>query len=138
MDTQPKPAYSVIIEADNPLIAKVSLRLEDKRAAPIRLISRAESLGTTSQVKNVTCKDEIIYPDEKLIWSIPANCSIVSWRIEFDEPEPSSVQPSQQRSLYMASEWWLISAPTSLLRIESHSSDIPMYRGATIWYEALF
>ena len=126
IDTQLQPAYSVIIEADNPLIAKVSLRLKDKRAAPIRLMSRAESLGTTSQVKNVTCQDEIIYPDEMLIWSIPTNCSIVSWRIEFDEPEPSSVQPSQQRSLYMASEWWVISAPTSLLRIESHSSDIPV------------
>jgi len=126
VDSQPLPAYSVIIEADNPHIAKVSLRLQDNRAAPIQLVSRAESLGTTSQVKNVTCQDEVIIPDEKLIWSIPTKCSIVTWRVEFEEPELSSVQPSQQRSLYMASGWWLISAPTSLLRIESRSSDIPV------------
>ncbi len=125
VDTQ-QPAYSVIIEADNPLIAKVSLTLEEDRSAPVQLVSRAESLGTISQIKDVICQDQIITPDENLTWSIPPQCSMVRWDVEFDAPKPSSVQPSQQRSLYMRSGWWLLSAPTSLLRIESHSRDIPV------------
>lgn len=46
-------SYFVSIDDNNPYSAQVSLTLENNGETPTRLISRAQSLGTTSQIKDV-------------------------------------------------------------------------------------
>ncbi len=120
-DTSSPSTYSVVIDAVDPSVAAVTLKLEPNRALPVNLISRAEKLGAISQVENVRCNNQKIERNADSVWPVPIDCSTVNWNIRFDSANISSVRPSEQRSLYMRSGWWVLSAPTSILRMQSES-----------------
>lgn len=121
-----KEKYAVQFNNDNPSTALVSVYLKPNRTGHINLMSRAESLGIKSQVFDVQCNEKAI---KKTLdqWSVPPNCSRVKWKVQLDKIEDTmNVRPSEQRSLYMPSGWWVFSGATSLLRVQSETADIPL------------
>lgn len=119
--------YAVEFNKDTPNTAIVSLDLKPNPVGTVKLISRAESLGTNSQVFDVQCNEREIEKTAEQQWFVPPDCSQVTWKVRFDQiREAENVQPSQQRSLYMPSDWWVLSGATSLLRVQSETSDTPI------------
>lgn len=118
--------YSVFMSADNPKIATVSLNFERATNSPSTLISRAESLGVKSQVYDIMCNQVKLEMRPDFKWLIPPQCSTVTWVIRFDDGQLMPVQPSQQRSLSMSTGWWVLSGPSSLLRLETALPETPI------------
>ena len=122
-----KESYIVQFNEDAPYMALVSLDLKPNQTGLLNLISRAESLGTKSQVFDVQCNEKVIRKTLKH-WPVPTNCTQVKWKVRLDKIEDAkNVRPSEQRSLYMPSGWWVLSGATSLLRVQSETEDIPIH-----------
>lgn len=111
-----KPLYQIAYNPQVPSIVNVRLALPGT-VLPTRLLSRAETLQTRSQVGEVRCGDTVIERSQAS-WNLPTDCSEVFWTVDLDRTDFGSVQPSAQRSLVTPAGWVLLSGSTSLLRVE--------------------
>lgn len=110
--------YQVHLDADNTLIAEVVLDLPPSTGNPRTLTLRGVAMGLKQQVSDVRGDDKLLENPKAGTWIAPADCKTVRWKIHFQSSFAGPVIASQQRNVYFRNgRWWLISEPSSLLRI---------------------
>jgi hypothetical protein len=110
--------YTVHVDPDNPqrLLARLDLSSHDgtDRTAHVRGLN----FGLVSQVADPSCDEVSLLATGDGQWAIPDDCCMLSWFIDMEPTAPNGVDTSLQRSLvFSGGDWWLLSEPTSLLRI---------------------
>lgn len=80
--------------------------------------------GLTSQLVAPHCEKQSLVSPKPGEWVLPAGCRQVNWGIYVQLGVNGSVDPSEQKSVYFQDEkWWLLSEPTSLLRLDGDGED---------------
>lgn len=116
--------YEIIFDRNTPNIAHVQLNFTDNSTSERTLYLRGDTMGVPSQVSEVTCAGSEILQNNDLTWLVPVACSTVNWTIIFSTQASISYQPSQQQSLFSQPSWWLVSGPSSILRISGNDIDV--------------
>lgn len=115
--------YEIIIDGQTPSIAHATLNLTNSKTPLQTLYLRGDMMGVSSQISNVECEGDELVQNTDMTWVLPATCGAVNWTITFSTQAPSSYQPSGQQSLFVRPDWWLVSGPSSLLRISGNDED---------------
>ena len=115
--------YEIIIDGQAPSIAHATLNLTNSTPSLQTLYLRGDMMGVLSQISNVGCDGIELVQNNDLTWVVPSTCRAVNWTITFSTQAPSSYQPSGQQSLFTRPDWWLVSGPSSLLRISGNDED---------------
>lgn len=117
-------AYSVRLDPDNPRSLSARLDLSRHTTPDRTVFVRGTSFGLASQVAAPTCDGLELRETSEGEWSVPDRCSELAWLIEVDDATPNGVDSSLQKSLYFSdTRWWLLSEPTSLLRLSGNEGD---------------
>ena len=116
------PHYDIRIDGAAPGTARVSLTLPPfDPLDPIipKLVSRGDRSGITSQIHNVECNGTPLTESGKGQWNLPSKCRTVHWTVDLQDVAPDGANVSEQQSLHLKTpkDWWLISGPSSLLRL---------------------
>lgn len=115
--------YSVTFNTDNPFLGHASLKLSELSDSSATVSLRGVDFGLESQIEDPRCGDIKLELIEEGKWHLPENCNELEWMIRFTEGIPNSVDVSRQESIYFPDQgWWLLSEPTSLLRIDDMDS----------------
>jgi hypothetical protein len=110
--------YAVRIDPENPQRLLASLILSGNRGTERSAYVRGQNFGLASQVVDPDCDGVGLVESGDGQWPVPEDCQLLSWVIELDQAVANGVDTSMQRSLVFAEPaWWLLSEPTSLLRI---------------------
>ena len=116
--------YDITFYSKTPHIGHATLRLPNTQNSDRTLYLRGNMMGVPSQLSDVSCGGHEIAQNEDLTWSVPDTCHTVSWTINLSTQDTSSFQPSQQQSLFTDPNWWLISGPSSILRLSGEDTEI--------------
>ena len=116
--------YNITFYTKTPHIGHATLRLPNTQNSDRTLYLRGNMMDVPSQLSDVACGGHEIAQNEDLTWSVPDTCHTVSWTINLSTQDTSSFQPSQQQSLFTDPNWWLISGPSSILRLSGEDTEI--------------
>ena len=116
--------YDITFYTKTPHIGHATFRLPNTQNSDRTLYLRGNMMGVPSQLSDVSCGGHEIAQNEDLTWSVPDTCHTVSWTINLSTQDTSSFQPSQQQSLFTDPNWWLISGPSSILRLSGEDTEI--------------
>jgi hypothetical protein len=110
--------YAVRIDPENPQRLLASLVLVGDGGMERTAFVRGQNFGLESQIVDPRCDGFGLVEASDGQWLVPGDCQLLSWAIELDQAVANGVDTSLQRSLVFAEPaWWLLSEPTSLLRI---------------------
>jgi hypothetical protein len=111
--------YALRVDPKQPSTAFASLDLATSRGTERTLVLRGIDWGLTSQVTEPRCGAEPLRVAGPAAWSVPPDCTSASWTVRFIDAEPGKVDASAQESVHLpGGSWWLLSDPTSLLRLQ--------------------
>lgn len=111
--------YSVTVDPRHPLLATATLELPPSKGSGRALVLRGVEWGLTAQVSNPRCGTQALKKSGPAEWTVPPDCMKASWTVDFVAAQPGKIDASEQKSLYFPSaRWWLLSEPTSLLRLQ--------------------
>jgi hypothetical protein len=112
--------YLLTVRPGQPAIAEVALDLPFPRdGTEVRLWPRASDMGLQHQIEDVRCDRHALPQKPEGKWTAGPSCRRVTWKLRFLRAQDLSVIVSAQASLYFKGpDWWLVSEPTSLLRVE--------------------
>ena len=110
--------YKVAVDPSRPYELAASLEFSAPAPQLRKLVVRGIAWGLESQVSAPRCGLAPLAPDGNSAWTVPATCREVSWTIVPTKVSDGTVDVSKQASLYFEQGWWLVSEPTSLLRVE--------------------
>lgn len=114
--------YVVVAGAKRPRDVKVTFTVPPSNGASRKLVLRGEQWGLRSQVVSPRCGSVSLSRSAPNEWVLPANCTHVNWKVSFQLAAPRTVDVSIQASVFFKPRgWWLLSEPTSLLRIKDDS-----------------
>lgn len=136
-DTKPEPGLPGTAEA-----VAADYRIRFDPASPLRLVgeldlrgfkgvgrsaqARGPSIGIASQIRAPKCDGSPLTgnpPDGA--WSIPDDCQLLSWDIEVANVPAEGLDASRQQTVYFPQgNWWLLSEPSSLLRVAGVGEDL--------------
>lgn len=117
--------YLVRIDPNEPLRlqGELNLRPGTGRTAQVRGIN----FGLASQVRTPRCDGEPLTgesPDGP--WALPDDCTKLAWDIEVATAPATGLDASRQLTTYFPEgAWWLLSEPSSLLRVTGTAEDAP-------------
>ena len=116
------PHYDIRINPAAPNTARVSLTLPpvDPLDPTIpKLVSRGERLGIKPQIHDVRCNGMPLAQSGKGEWTLPPKCKTAHWTVDIRDVPPDGINVAKQQSLHLKTpkDWWLISGPSSLLRL---------------------
>lgn len=116
--------YTVFVDPDHPRNIEAALRVVGlAQDVPHKLVVRGAAWGLASQVVEPRCNGRLLAAVGDATWSLPGNCNEVRWRIEAREVMDGETDVSQQATIAFAGRrLWLISEPTSLLRVEGDTA----------------
>jgi hypothetical protein len=115
----PAADYIVQIDARAPLHMHAQLDIDASVGRERVAQVRGTQFGLRSQVASPRCGEEALEAVDEGQWRVPPTCRRLQWTIVVDAASPSAVDASGQRTLHFADRgWWLLSEPTSLLRID--------------------
>ncbi len=120
--------YEIRLAGKAPNIAHATLHLTDNAISERTLYLRGNMMGVPSQISEVMCDENELVQNENLTWSVPSECRAANWTITFATHTTSPYQPSQQQSLFTQPNWWLVSGPSSILRLSGSDKDIKTIR----------
>lgn len=110
--------YEIAPSQTHPNRIQFTLHLsKDSSRKKLRLFSRAGQMGLKSQVEMVKCNGVEMVDARNGFWELPMGCLKASWYVRAIDFDPSVSTPSDQQTLAMG-DWWLVSGPSSLLRVE--------------------
>ena len=111
--------YNITVDPKRPATATASLDLTSSQGTERTLAVRGIEWGLTSQVSDPRCGTRPLASASPAVWKVPPDCTKVSWTVRFVTAQPGKVDASEQKSLYFSrARWWLLSEPTSLLRLQ--------------------
>ncbi len=117
-------SYRVRLDPDNPRRLAARLDLSGQNASDRTAFVRGIGFGLSSQVTSPACDGTALAETAPGQWKVPEQCSDLSWSIEVEDATANEVDSSRQTSLYFPSTgWWLLSEPTSLLRLDDTDDD---------------
>jgi hypothetical protein len=126
--------YTVTVAAERPLLLDASLDLDEFAGSGRTAHVQGTNFGLVPQVGDVRCDGQPVEQDGQGHWPLPDLCRQLEWTIAVREAEPMGVDASAQASLYFPEPgWWLLSEPTSLLRV----SAAPAGRGLAVQFTGL-
>ncbi len=73
-------------------------------------------MNVASQVRDVACDGQKLVEVNLGAWSLPSDCTEVTWHVDAAKFGPSDLGPADQQTLVMDG-WWLLSGPSSILRL---------------------
>lgn len=110
--------YEIAPSQTHPNRIELTLHVDKEHSTKkLRLFSRAEQMGLQSQVEKVTCNGVEMVDARNGFWELPMGCLKASWHVRAIDFDPSVSTPSDQQTLAMG-DWWLVSGPSSLLRVK--------------------
>lgn len=117
------PHYDIRIDAQAPNTARVTLTLphfDPLDPAVPRLISTGEQTGTHLQLHDIRCDGKPLKTSGRGQWDLPLTCKTASWTMDFKAVGPEGIVASKRQSLHLKTpkDWWIISGPSSLLRLQ--------------------
>lgn len=111
--------YTITVDPKRPTTAAASLDLTNSRGTERTLVVRGVDWGLTSQVTEPRCGTQPLAAAGQAMWKVPPDCTKASWTVRFVTAQPGKVDASEQKSVYFPrGPWWLLSDPTSLLRLQ--------------------
>lgn len=111
--------YTITVDPKRPSTASASLDLTTSRGTERTLIVRGVDWGLRSQVTDPRCGTQPLATAGPAMWKVPPDCTKASWTVRFVTAQPGQVEASEQKSVYFPTgPWWLLSDPTSLLRLQ--------------------
>ncbi|AMC33198.1 hypothetical protein [Janthinobacterium sp. B9-8] len=116
--------YQITVSPANPMQLHATLTdfpatLQD-RVLRLHGVSR----GLASQLVAPHCDKQTLVLSGPGEWVLPAGCGQVSWDIHAQSVLSGEVDSSEQKSVYFQNKkWWLLSEPTSLLRLDGDAED---------------
>jgi hypothetical protein len=111
--------YQISAHLDRPNRVEFALHLPKSDASdPVRIFSRASKMNIVSQVQEVACGGQNALQIKKGTWEIPLGCRTVTWHVNAADFGSSGLGPADQQTFSMGT-WWIISGPSSLLRVAS-------------------
>jgi hypothetical protein len=111
--------YTVVVDPSRPSLVNVTLTVPASDGKPRKLFLRGVQWGLKPQVVNPRCRSGPLKRSAPGEWVLPASCARIDWTVPFKTPAPGTVDVSKQASLFFRSPgWWLLSEPTSLLRLK--------------------
>jgi hypothetical protein len=119
--SQPLPThYTIRVDAARPLELEASLDLHEFPGLDRTAGVQGTGFGLASQVQNVHCDGAVITASADGLWTLPNGCRRLQWTVAVRVAAPLAVDASEQESLFFENPgWWLLSEPTSLLRVSS-------------------
>lgn len=115
--------YTITVDPKRPTTASASLDLTTSQGAERTLAVRGVAWGLTSQVSEPRCGTKPLASAGPAQWKVPPNCTMANWTVRFATARPGRVDASEQKSAYFPDgPWWLLSDPTSLLRLEGEDA----------------
>ncbi len=109
--------YFITIEEENPLVASVVLEIFDHNRE-LELYSRAPSLQTTTQVRDVRCGNRSLSKNGIGNWVVPVSCNKVSWSVDIGTESDQGIPAYEQKTIMSKSgRWWIFATPTAILRL---------------------
>lgn len=111
--------YTITVDPKRPSTGSASLDLTTSRGTERTLVVRGVDWGLTSQVTEPRCGTRPLATAGPAMWKVPPDCTKASWTVRFVTAQPGKVDASEQKSVYFPrGPWWLLSDPTSLLRLQ--------------------
>jgi hypothetical protein len=111
--------YTITVDPKRPSTASASLDLTNSRGTERALIVRGVDWGLTSQVTEPRCGTQPLSAAGPATWKVPPDCTKANWTVRFVTGQPGNIGASEQKSVYFpGGPWWLLSDPTSLLRLQ--------------------
>lgn len=115
--------YTIYVDPETPSRLTAQLDLPRKHNANRTVFVRGMNFGLASQVSSPSCDGTELTTTHDGQWNVPDDCLRLSWLIELQDAIPNSVDSSAQNSLYFPDAgWWLLSEPTSLLRLSNNEN----------------
>lgn len=96
----------------------VTMNLPKGNGKPRTLISRATALGLKSQVHSPRCGKTMLKKNFDGGWIVPTWCAKVAWKVRAEIVIDGKMDVSAQTTAkFQSPSWFLLSEPTSLLRL---------------------
>jgi len=116
--------YSVRVDDSEPLLAEATLVMPLSNGQARTLVLNGAARGLQGQVSDVRGDDTVLAAADAGRWVVPPECGTVTWKIHFEDAAAGPVQAASQRCVFFREQrWWLISEPTSLLRLEGANEE---------------
>lgn len=123
--TPPTLDYRVQVDPASPRRLSARLDLSRETGAGRIAFVRGLQFGLASQVDAPACDGVPLVAAGDGQWRVPDRCAALTWSILVEDARPGGADASLQRSLYFPDAgWWLLSEPTSLLRL-AETADAP-------------
>ncbi len=120
------PEYRIRLDPDKPLRMHGELDLLRFPGKERFAQARGTAMGITSQIRVPQCDGSALpgeSPDGP--WAIPDDCQVLSWEIEVASVPVDGLDASRQQTVYFQeANWWLLSEPSSLLRVTGAGEDV--------------
>lgn len=117
-DTRQSLEYIVRLDPAQPLRLQASVDLGNHPGRDRTAKARGMDFGLESQVVDPRCDGVALAAGPDGSWVVPDDCGTLDWTIEAITAAVDAVNAAGQSTLYFAgSGWWLLSEPTSLLRL---------------------
>lgn len=116
--------YQISVFPDTP--TQLQATLTDFPASTQDRVLRLHGVGRglVSQLLVPQCANQPLLSPKPGEWVLPAGCNKVSWGIDVQPVPGAGVDSSEQKSVYFQDKkWWLLSEPTSLLRLDGQAED---------------
>lgn len=130
--------YQISVSPENPTQLHASLTDFPASAQDRVLRLHGLSRGLASQLVAPHCDKQALALSKPGEWVLPAGCAQVSWDIYAQSVLNGSVNSSEQKSVYFQDKkWWLLSEPTSLLRLDGEAEDTLSIVGVNVQQGAM-
>lgn len=116
--------YHISIDEGNPLLADVIMEIPE-HTRPVLLYSRAASLQTQTQVRDVACNDEELLINGNNEWIVPPSCTQIYWSVEIATEGDQGIAAYDQKTIMSKTgQWWIFSTTTGLLRLKDEPDEL--------------
>ncbi|TAK45960.1 MAG: hypothetical protein EPO27_09085 [Betaproteobacteria bacterium] len=133
LPTNAETAYSVKTAGAPPQELIIALTLPSNEGQVRKLAVRGTAWGLESQVHSLRCGKTPLRQDAAGSWVAPGSCHMVTWHVSAKRVRDGAVDVSKQASLLFENpRWFLLSEPTSLLRLvgDSRQSTLTVSAGS--------
>jgi hypothetical protein len=119
--------YVVRLDPSQPLRLQASLDLGGHPGSGRPAKARGIEFGLESQVVDPRCDGVALDAGPDGSWMVPDDCRTLDWTIAAGTAAADAVNAAGQSTWHFAgSGWWLLSEPTSLLRLSQPGDAVPL------------
>ncbi len=121
-----RPEYRIRLDPGQPLRMHGELDLRHFTGKDRFAQARGMAMGISSQVRVPQCDGRAMSGESpEGPWAIPDDCQVLSWEIEVTGVPADGLDASRQQTIYFEqAAWWLLSEPSSLLRVTGAGEDV--------------